>query len=144
MADINMTTDGAGNKLSGTTENGRHRLKKVIDIADVLAEKGSAIAQGDVIQVFDIPAQHTIVSANVHVTTAFDSTTVTLDVGTDLDVDQFVDGYDAKTAGSATPILTPEFIPAANTLDVLLVTMTGTLSAGKMTVVAIVDNMSQY
>ncbi len=141
MANIDMTFGGAGDRMP-VGRTGLYRLVKEIDIADVLVEKESALAALDVIQVFDIPKSVNVVNGQIHITTAFNSTTCTLDFGSGLDADQWIDGLDATSTGMGTPLGAAEYFAAADTLDVTLATMTGTLSTGKMTVIALVEDMT--
>ncbi len=142
MADINMTHSGVGSKLPASARSGYKRLKKEIDFADVLAAKGAALAAADVIQVFDTPAGVRVVDAQIHVVEAGNSTTLTLDLGTDIDPDQWIDGLNGKTVGMGTPLGVAEYLASADTIDVTLATLTGILTTGKIVVVAIVADLT--
>jgi hypothetical protein len=134
MANINMTPSGSNTAGSGVGSHGvRHGCwEAFIDIADVLATKESALAQGDLIQVFDIPAEMNVLNGQIKVIEAFDSTTCTLNLGTDSDDDQWVDGLDATAVGYGTSLCANEYFATANTVDVDLETLTGTLTKGKI------------
>tara|TARA_Y100000782_G_C10170844_1_gene259708 strand:+ start:1798 stop:2280 length:483 start_codon:yes stop_codon:yes gene_type:complete len=140
MADIDVT-----NALTGSTHQTRHGAVTVpyrtdvnINFAEVLAEKGSALAAADVIQAIRIPAGSVALAAGVSVVTPADSTTLTLDVGTGVDADAWVDGFDGKSAAGTYSQFPAAYQPitmvAEDTLDVSLATLTGTLTAGEVVV----------
>lgn len=114
----------------------------VIDWAEVLVAKGTALADNDVVEAITVPAGHVILGVGAQVMVAANGTTLTCDIGvTGVDVDEWVDGIDAKaTAGTYwTPLaVTPDqtMISTADTIDVLLLTLTGTVSTGKLRVFA--------
>lgn len=112
-----------------------------INIVDVIAEKGSAVAAADVIDVIGIPANTIVLAATLQKTSAFagTSTDLTLDFGvTGGDTDAFVDGWDfdgatvgthgALAAGSSVGVL----FDTAGKLSILVATQTGTWTAGKI------------
>lgn len=148
MATIDMTESSVGAVLPGSKEGGVYKLKKRIDFAEVLAEKESALAADDIIQVFDIPIKHYVMCAVIHPVVAADSTTLTLDLGftssPEADPDNFVDGLDAtQIATDGVPIFAVGgYTTAATTLDMELATLTGTLTSGQVDVVATVIDMS--
>ena len=117
-----------------------YMVQNIVDFAEAVTTKGTALAQGDVIQALSIPAQSLILSGGLQVLTARVGTTtdLTLDVGfTGGDVDAFVDGYDfdaAAVGAHATTVVAnfPQHLVAADTVDILLTTMTGTLTGGKV------------
>lgn len=117
-------------------------VEVVIDYAEALVAKGSALAANDVIELIRVPAGTVILGAGAQVITAADSTTLTIDVGiTGGDVDEWVDGLDAKaTAGTYSTDLavSPNWttISTADTIDALFATLTGTLTTGKVRVYA--------
>lgn len=121
--------------------------ENVIDFADVLAAKGSALAAADVIEAITVPAGTYILGAGIQTVAVDDATTLTLDVGiTGGDVDQWVDGYDQAAAAvgafstlpaTAAPGLFGMVGATADTIDVLFATLTGTLTVGKIRVWAL-------
>jgi len=118
-----------------------------IDLAEVLAEKGSALADNDVIEAIQIPAGQLVLTAGIQVVTAANGTTLTADLGiTGGDVDQFVDGGNLRAAAGtycATPVTAQHHLfTAADSIDVLLLTLTGTVSTGKFRVWALVASVS--
>ena len=129
---------------------GPYYIQNTIDFAEALAEKGSALAQGDVIEALALPAGTLVLSGGVQVVTEHTgtSTDLTLDVGfTGGDVDAFVDGFDydgAAVGAWAGPVVAnlPLVNTTADTVDILLVTMTGTTTGGKLRVWAWVADIN--
>jgi hypothetical protein len=123
----------------------------IIDFAEALVAKGSALASSDTIEALVIPAGTRILDAGIQCIVPDNSTTLTLDLGmTGGTVDHYVDGYDfaAAAAGDysasdSNAIIAAQIVGAtADTLDVLFATLTGTLSTGKMRVWAILADIS--
>lgn len=118
-----------------------------IDFAEVLVEKGSALAAADVIEAIRIAPGSIVIAAGIETVLADDATTLTLDVGTAVDADRWVDGYDqaAAVAGaySQSTATSPFEIVGAtsDTVDVTFATLTGTLTIGKIRVFAMVANV---
>lgn len=152
MATVTMTP-------GGTTHVSRHGNTAVpylveyeLDLAEAVTEKGSALAQGDEIEVIQVPAGTYVVFAGFEVLEEMTgtSTDATLDFGiTDGDVDAFVDGFDldAASAGDyaspASAAVTPANIfSSADTLDLLIATQTGTITGGKLRCFAIMVDIS--
>lgn len=124
-----------------------------INLADAVTAKGSALAQADVIQALHVPAGSIVLFAGIEVISAMTgtSTDATIDFGvTGGDVDCWVDGFDldAGTAGAyaaaAAAAITPAqtFFAAADTLDLLIVTQTGTITGGVLRVFAVLLDVS--
>ena len=134
MANINMTPSGSNTAGSAVGSQGvRHGCwEAFIDIADVLAKKGSALAQGDLIQVFDIPVQMNVLNGQIKIIEAVDASVCTLNLGTDSDDDQWVATVDATSTGYGTATCANEYFATANTVDVDIAALTGTLSSGKI------------
>ena len=135
MADIDLTQGNTGAKLPNFRKGGV--LQIVVDFALALAEKESALAAADVLQILTIPAGCVIESACISPITGYqlDSTAATLDLGDDSNDDMFVDGFDGTATTEGVPIMTVEkFYPAADTLDVTLQALTGTIATGKVLV----------
>ena len=137
MADIDLTQGNTGAKLPNYMKSGVFQV--VVDFAAALAEKGSALAAADVLQILTVPAGCVIECACLSPVTDYqlDSTTAVLDLGDDSNDDLFVDGFDGTATTEGVPIMTVEkFYPAADTLDITIQAMTGTLTTGKVLVSA--------
>lgn len=121
-----------------------------IDLDDAEAEKGSALAAADVIQAIDIPPGSVVMAAGIEVTTAQSGSSVlTLDLGiTGVEADNFVDGFDlvAAVAGdyAATPAAFQPLVVGntADTLDVLIASLTTTNTGGVIRVWAIIGDIT--
>lgn len=127
-----------------------YMIWKEIDLAAAATAKGSALAQADVIEAVRVPADHAILAVYAKKSSAMTgtSTDLTFDIGiTGGDVDNYVDGwdFDGATVGSyATPVgvQEPVFLSTADTVDILFVTQTGTVTGGKVVVGALVLDLS--
>ena len=88
------------------------------------------------------PAQTAILAAGVEVTEALaGATALTFDIGTGDDDDEFVAAYAmaGKTVGAVAPSLPGiAYVGAEDTLDLTIDTLTGTATAGKLRVWALV------
>ena len=120
-----------------------------IDLAEATTAKGSALAQADVIQAVTVPDNTLILGGWVKCVEemAGTSTDLTLDVGiTGGDVDNIVDGwdFDAATEGDVVSSGVNEIVPvvASDTVDILFVTQTGTVTGGKIVVGVILADIS--
>lgn len=111
--------------------------------AEVVTAKGSAIAASDVIEAIKVPAYTAILGVGAQVITVGNATAATVDIGvTGVDADEWVDGYDIIAAtGMYTPLaVTPDWTitgATADTVDVLIASLTDTLSTGKLRVFAL-------
>jgi hypothetical protein len=116
--------------------------------AELVAQGDGELVATDIIQAISLPAGTMVLAAGMQVVTAIAGATVmTLDLGiTGGDVDMFVDGFDAVTGGySAAPVTVPQthMITAADSIDILVASQTGSLTAGVVRVwAAIVDAAS--
>jgi hypothetical protein len=148
MATISEQLSTAGAGIAPSVSAVRfpiHYDEVTISLVDAATEKGSALAANDVIQALSIPANSVILSAGIEVVTVnAGSTVLTLDLGvTGGDVDNFVDGFDFVAAVasefSAQPVAyAPVVIGAtADTLDVLIASLSTTNTAGEFRVWAI-------
>lgn len=151
MATIDLAT------LAGTTAPSRwsggvrtpYMVEVTVDLADAITAKGSALAQGDVIQVIDLPSDVLILGGGVEVITAMTgtSTDATIDIGiTGGNVDVLVDGLDldAASAGdySVNGVQIGSLVTAADTIDILIATQTGTITGGSLRVFALCLDVS--
>lgn len=112
--------------------------------------KGSALAAADVIQCLDVPAGTMILGGAIKKTEAPTGTVsvCTLDLGTGVDVDAWCDGFDyyAATVGDwsqAPAAWFPITNTAADTVDVVIATLTGTLLTGDVTVTVVVVDLEK-
>ena len=142
--------------LSGATigtkqwKTGVQLLSNVISFADALAAKGSALAADDIIEAIRYPAGSLILAAGLQVVTVDDATTLTVHVGiTGVDVDGFVADFDhaAAAAGDwATSLFDTSEIhvirTTADTIDLELQTLTGTLTTGSCRVWALIADLT--
>lgn len=100
MATVNFTRGSAaeGTHVSGLSNRVPYMVERVVDFAEVTTTKGSALANGDIVQVINVPANTLLHGAVAEVLTVDASTAATFD----LDVaegDDFVDGGDLSTLG---------------------------------------------
>lgn len=120
-----------------------------IDLADAATEKGSALAAADVIQAIDLAPGSVVIAAGLEVKTANSGSSVlTLDLGvTGIDVDAYVDGFDfvaavagdyAQQPAAYQPIVIGN---TADTLDLLIASLTTTNTGGVVRVWAIVGTI---
>lgn len=128
----------------GNSQRGRnpYMVQTVLNLATALSDKGSALAAADVIPAIAVPKGTMILNAGIEVDTAITSASaLTLDLGTGVDADVFVDGFDGTSAAgvlSQNPAAyQPVMAVAADNIDVTIATLTGTLSTGKMRVWAV-------
>ena len=119
-------------------------VENTISLAAAVTAKGSALAAADVIEALQIPAQSIVLSAGYEITSAVTgSCTVSLGV-TGVTAAAYVSAF-AVTGSTAvgtyaTPATAgyPIVSQAADTVDLLLVTETTTLSAGSIRVFAVI------
>lgn len=148
MATISATTGNAYHVGASPYSKVAYLMENEIDAVDLIATKGSALAQGDVIQALDIPKNTILLAAGIIAVTEHTgtSTDLALDLGvTGGDVDNFVDGFDYDAAAvdaNATPVAygtgtKPLLFTADDTLDILIAAMTGTWLTGKLRVWAL-------
>ena len=130
----------------GSSQRGRnpYMVQTIVDFATALSDKGSALAANDIIPCIAVPAGTLILNAGIQVDTVASSGTTTLDLGTGVDVDCFVDGFDADDGTAAgtfaqnAAAYQPLLAVAADTIDIKLATQSGTaLTFGKVRVFAL-------
>jgi hypothetical protein len=124
---------------------------KEIDLAAAATAKGSALAASDVIETVRVPANSVIVGGWAQKTAAFTGTVsvLTLSVGiTGVNATGYANAWDgfAATVGSySTPgAVTPVIVSTTggDTVDILLASLTGTLTGGKILVAVLVADTS--
>lgn len=155
MATIDLATRPGNPSKGAPARSGAIRtpyvIGKEINLATAVTTKGSALAQGDVIEALDLPKYTVLLAGGASCVTAMTgtSTDLTLDIGiTGGDVDNIIDGwdFDGATAGSIAATIgvqEPVIIGStADTLDILFVTQTGTVLTGKIWVWALLADVS--
>jgi hypothetical protein len=149
MATINVSKpQGGGHPSRHGATNVPYTVETILDFADVLVAKGSALEAADVVEALAVPTQSVVLTAGVEILAPANSTTLTLDVGvTGVDADVWVDGLDAKGAAGTYAQNPAAYQPivvgnTADTIDVLFATLTGTLSTGKVRVFAVLLDVS--
>ena len=152
MATYDHTT-GQGTAGHPSRMRSVYVLEKTVDIAAVCTAAGiSALTAADIIQAIDVPAEVYIIHVGVEVITALNGTSPTLDVDFAAG-DDFVDGFDASSAGYAaagtnghvdyTAVTTfSNRITATDTIDILVNAGANDVSTGKIRVYAILADIS--
>jgi len=128
----------------GNAERGRkpYLVQTVVNIATALSDKGSALAAADVIPAIAVKKGTCILNAGIEVDTAQTSASaLTFDLGTGVDPDVFVDGFDGTSAAGVLAqnpaAYQPVMAVADDNIDLKIATLTGTLSTGKFRVWAL-------
>ena len=150
MATIDMAPlDGNGDTPTLTDNKKVYQIDHYVDFAAAATAKGSALAANDVIEVLNIPANTVILYGGIEVIDKMTgtSTDATIDVGiTGVDVDQYVDGFDLDAGNVGTyasnGVQGYARTTVKDTIDVLIVTQTGTITGGKIRVFAVVGDLS--
>jgi len=137
-------------------------VENVIDIetvsAELVAQGDGALAATDVIQCLSLPQGTIVLSAGIEITeTVAGLTALDIDMGiTGVDVDIWIDGIDI---GSSTSYVATDYVEGetatypviigqgaagatSDTIDILCNTVTGTATAGKLRVWAIVADVT--
>jgi hypothetical protein len=135
---------GAATQPVRSIRNVPYVVENTISLAAAVTAKGSALAAADVIEALQIPAQSIVLAAGFEITSAVTgSCTVSLGV-TGVTAAAYVSAFGVTGSLSvgdyATPATAgyPIVTKAADTLDLLLVTETTTLSAGSVRVFAVI------
>ena len=110
----------------------------------------STIADGDVIQVINVPAETLILAAGMEVLTAVAGmTTPSFDLGYGTDQDEWASNVDVTATGYATPVgngtaaHVAVLITTADTIDIDTTdTSSGTATSGKIRVWAVLQDVS--
>lgn len=140
----------AGAATAGRTVGSVPYLVDVtIDFAAAATAKGSALAAADVIEALSVPVNTVILNAGLEVITALggESNDTTFDLGTGVDADVFVDGFDADAAAAgAYAQNAAAFQPlvvgsTADTIDITIATATTAPTSGEVRVWAILMNV---
>lgn len=145
-----------GANMHATVTNERlpfHYAEYILNLATAITTKGSALASADVIQVLDIPAESVIMAAGMETLTAVTGGTVltgSLGVTAAPAVPaNFITVYDmfAAVAGDYAPMNAaayPLVTKSANTLDLLLPTVTGAVATGRFRIWVMYGDVRDY
>lgn len=121
MADINFYRGDNNSHPSRRSIRNVYCLTRYVKGADVVAKKGSALANGDVIKLWQFPADTVVLFAGFEVVVADTGSDVRAQLGTDVDPDQWVAAVSIASTGVKTAIFTPEQpFNAANTIDLTI------------------------
>jgi hypothetical protein len=141
----------AGSASAGRTAGAVPYLVDVtIDFAAAATAKGSALAAADVIEALSVPVDTVILNAGMEVITALggESSDTTFDLGTGVDADNFVDGFDADAAAAGAyaqnaAAFQPVVVGAtADTIDITIATATTAPTSGEVRVWAVLMNVN--
>ena len=140
--------------LAGAASAGRtagavpYLVDVTIDFAAAATAKGSALAAADVIECLNVPANTLILNAGLEIITALggESSDTTFDLGTGVDADNFVDGFDADAAAAGAyaqnaAAFQPIVAGTADTIDITIATATTAPTSGEVRVWAVLMNV---
>jgi hypothetical protein len=144
-----ITTLAGGATAGRTVGSVPYLVDKLVDFAAAATAKGSALAATDVIEAISVPANTVILNAGIEIITVLggESSDTTFDLGTGVDVDVFVDGFDADAAAAGAyaqnaaafqPIVVGS---TADTIDLLIATATTAPTSGVARVWAVLMNV---
>lgn len=144
-----ITTLAGGATAGRTVGSVPYLVDVLVDFAAAATAKGSALAAADVIEAISVPVNTVILNAGLEVITALggESNDNTFDLGTGVDVDVFVDGFDADAAAAGAyaqnaaafqPIVVGS---TADTIDITIATATTAPTSGVVRVWAILMNV---
>jgi hypothetical protein len=144
-----VTTLAGGASAGRTAGSVPYLVDKSIDFAAAATAKGSALAAADVIECISVPANTVILNAGIEITTllAGESNDTTFDLGTGVDADVFVDGFDADAAAAGAyaqnaAAFQPIVVGAtADTIDITIATATTAPTSGVARVWAVLMNV---
>lgn len=139
----------AGSASAGRTAGAVPYLVDVtVDFAAAATAKGSALAAADVIEALSVPANTVILNAGMEVITVLggESSDTTFDLGTGVDADNFVDGFDADAAAAGAyaqnaAAFQPIVVGTADTIDITIATATTAPTSGEVRVWAVLMNV---
>ncbi len=147
MATYNRTSSGGGTVgHPSSAANAYVITSPVYDAAD-----NTNLAQGDVIELVDVPADTLIIGGCVEVLEAVGNSNVTMDLGfTGGDVDCFIDG--SALAAGFQPFLNaaigvsgsnPKMVTSADTIDALIISSSGTETALRFRIHVVMVDVSR-
>jgi len=136
--------DNTLRSAAGNSQRGRnpYMVQTTLNWATALSDKGGALAAADVVPVIAVPKGTMILNAGIEVDTATDGSTFTVDLGTGVDPDVFVDGFDATSAAAVVAqnpaVYQPVMAVADDNIDVTIATLSGgAVTSGKFRVWAV-------
>lgn len=139
-----ITTISGGTVDRNTPSRQVYFIEKEIDWAVAATAKGSALAATDVVEAIRVPANTVILNAGLEVTAVAtgESNDTTLDLGTGVDADNFVDGFDLDAAAAGAyaqnaAAFQPIVVGTADTIDITIATATTAPTGGKVRVWAL-------
>ena len=146
MATISIAAGATAGRTVGSVP---YLVDVTVDFAAAATSKGSALAAADVIECISVPTNTCILNAGLEVITAAggESSDTTYDLGTGVDADCFVDGFDgdaaaagayAQNAAAFQPLVVGS---TADTIDLTIATATTAPTSGKVRVWAVLMNV---
>ena len=119
-----------------------YMVQTVLNLATALSDKGGALAASDVIPVMAVKKGTMILNAGIEVDTASDGSTFTVDLGTGVDGDVFVDGFDATSAAAVVAqnpaAYQPVMAVADDNIDLTIASLSGgAVTSGKLRIWAV-------
>lgn len=144
-----ITTLAGGATAGRTVGSVPYLVDKNIDFAAAATAKGSALAATDVIEAISVPVNTVILNAGLEIVTVLggESNDTTFDLGTGVDADVFVDGFDADAAAAGAyaqnaAAFQPIVVGAtADTIDITIATATTAPTSGVARVWAVLMNV---
>ena len=134
----------------GVSQRGRnpYMVENTVNLATALSDKGSALAASDVIPVIAVKKGTMILNAGIEVTTASDGSTFTVDLGTGVDPDVFVDGFDATSAAAVVAqnpaAYQPVMAVADDNIDLTIASLSGgAVTSGKLRIWAVLMDCTE-
>jgi hypothetical protein len=140
-----ITTLAAGATAGRTAGSVPYLVDVTVDFAAAATAKGEALAAADVIECISVPANTCILNAGFEVITAAggESSDNVWDLGTGVDADVFVDGFDGDAAAAGAyaqnaAAFQPVVVGAtADTIDLTIQAATTAPTSGKLRVWAV-------
>jgi hypothetical protein len=144
-----ITTLAGGATAGRTAGSVPYLVDKTINFATAATAKGEALASADVIECISVPVNTVILNAGLEIITALggESNDNTFDLGTGVDADVFVDGFDADAAAAGAyaqnaAAFQPLVVGAtADTIDITIATATTAPTSGVVRVWAVLMNV---
>ena len=142
--------DNTLRSAAGNSQRGRnpYMVENTVNLATALSDKGSALAASDVIHVIAVQKGTMILNAGIEVSTASDGSTFTVDLGTGVDPDVFVDGFDATSAAAVVAqnpaAYQPVMAVADDNIDLTIASLSGgAVSSGKLRIWAVLMDCTE-